>query len=134
MRAPPGAKGDQRCLRLSSSAKTSWAGRVKTQKEKQVRKTRPGAQKHDGKEGWGSGAVTEHPSDNGGKPASGVRERKRQWGSGPAERRQAPPVPSTRRLGGWTVSERSSAGSEGRIQDTPDKLAPSRSLLVKQES
>ena len=80
-----------------------------------------------GKEGWGSGAVTQNsPRTMDESQQSDVREgalhqRKEQGGSGPTNSDEASPVPTPRRLGGWTVSERSSAGSEGRIQDTLDK-------------
>lgn len=102
----------------SSSAKTSWAGRVKTQKEKQVRKTRPRCRCRE--RGLGKRGCDPEHSDNEEKPASDVRERKEQWGSGPANSDEAPLCQPPEEAGGWTVSERS-AGSEGRIQDTPDK-------------
>lgn len=64
----------------SSSAKTSWAGRVKTQKEKQVKDP---AKVPAGKRGLGSGAVTDTPRTMEESQQVASRERKEQWGSGP---------------------------------------------------
>ena len=119
VRAPPGARRPD-ASRLQLKCR-DLMGRQGQNSEERTGEKDP-AKVQAGKEGWGSRAVTQSsPRRMKESQQSDVRERdrhqrKEQGGLGPANSDEASPMPTLRRLGGWTMSERSSAGGEDRFR------------------
>ena len=135
VRAPPGARRPD-ASRLQLKCR-DLMGRQGQNSEERTGEKDP-AKVQAGKEGWGSRAVTQSsPRRMKESQQSDVRERdrhqrKEQGGLGPANSDEASPMPTLRRLGGWTMSERSSEEVRTDLGHA-GQTAPSGSLLVKQK-